>query len=239
MTCRFLVLGGLWLFCIVSISLLQFSKLLFTSLNSVSTFILKYLSGNSSILPCCSISFFFFFFPAGLNSARHVSSLSAFVCTLDIIFEKLFVEIICGPRWCSFLPERIPICFCRMPRGTSILDHLCPISGTGRISRWPAAHGFICVLWVHGNFRVQIFGERIQSEEGWPEFPAPGFLGGSQTPVSVPLAPPCWLNYLSAFQLSVPGLCNTSRSRDSKERIHISGYPFSPGSRPGHTSLFC
>lgn len=68
LTCWFLLLGeGPWFSCIVFISLLQFSQLLFISLNLVSIFILMCLSGNSNILRCYCISVFF---PplAGLNS---------------------------------------------------------------------------------------------------------------------------------------------------------------------------
>lgn len=42
--------------------------------------------GNSNILPCYSISVFFF--PAGLNSGCLVSSLSVFICMLGIVLEK-------------------------------------------------------------------------------------------------------------------------------------------------------
>ena len=104
-----------------------------------------------------------------------------------------------------------------MPRGTSILDFLCPILGTGRIWRCPAVPALVCVLSACADFRVQTFEDPIQSEEGWRGLPTPGFLGGSQTPLSVPLAPPHWLNYCWACQLFPPGLANTFRSRDSKE----------------------
>lgn len=156
-----------------------------------------------------------YFFPAALNSRCLVSSLSAFVCILDIVFEKLFVEIVWSPRWCYFPPERIPICFCQMPRGTSNFDHLCPISGIAGIRRWPAVPVAVHVLSGHTDFRVQTFGDPTQSKEEWPmPPPAPDFLGGSQTPVSVPLAPPGWLNYCLTSQ---PLTCPSRTIKHSQE----------------------